>query len=544
MDRPLFYRLAFLLVSGVTPVIAQAQTEIDRADPLVVEESRPTPEPVEQVAPPVRLEVDMNAITSADMPVQIGAVRLVGLEALSQADFITGIAPYLGRSLDFHQQRELLGVIIQQARATGYPLASAMIPPQNLTSGVLHIRVDEGRIQALRLLGDRHPLAERMLAPLADGAPVTASRLERALRLAETLPGVRVRKAELVQEGQLNILAVKLSEDRFEGRASIDNWGSATIGPVKLRARLERRSVLTAGDEIAFLGATTPIDPGEYGYVGLRYDVPLNADGTRLDLVGSVAGTDSGGRLAERDYAGDGTRASVTLTHPLLLRQDALLRGGIGLSLRDTQTRREGIPIRDDRVSLITARLSGYARLPDGLVSGGIALVHGPGWFSGTREGDPLASRDDGDARFTKVELRAAVESRIAGPVSFALDSEAQFASRPLLFGDEFGIGGASFGRGYDYREASGDNGVAGSAELRLDVPKPGDLFRHLQLYGYGDAAHVWDLRGGDDSDSLYSAGGGIRATMTPRFGFGVELGVPLGDRTKPRGSLETWLRF
>lgn len=544
MNRSLVRHAAILLAGSAMPAIAHAQTELDRADPLAVEESRPAPDPVEQAAPPVPLTVDADTAGSVGPAIQVGAVRLEGLEALSQADFIANIAPYLGRSLDRDQQRALIGDIVRAARDAGYPLTSAMIEPQSLTTGILRVRIDEGHIQAVRLLGDRHALAERMLAPLANGAPVTAARLERALRLAETLPGVRVRKAELVQEGQLNILAVTLNEDRTEGRASIDNWGSASIGPVKLRARLEHRSVLTSGDEIAVLGVTTPIDLGEYGYAGLRYDVPVNAAGTRLDLVGSVAGTDSGGALADRDYEGGGARASATLSHPLLLRQDALLRGGIGLSLRDTEIRREGLPLRDDRVSLITARLSGYARIPDGFVSAGVALVHGPGWFGGTREGDPLASRDDGDARFTKVELRAAIESTIAGPVSFALDSEAQFASRPLLFGDEFGIGGARFGRGYDYREASGDNGIAGSAELRLNVAKPGSLLRRLQLYGYGDAAHVWDLRGGDEADSLYSAGGGVRATVTPRFGFGVEMGVPLGDSTNPRGSFEAWLRF
>ena len=111
------------------------------------------------------------------------------------------------------------------------------------------------------------------------------------------------------------------------------------------------------------------------------------------------------------------------------------------------------------------------------------------------------------------------------------------------LSGDEFGIGGASFGRAYDYREASGDNAVAASAELRFDLAKLKPPLRRLQLYGYGDVARVWDLRRGR-TESLASAGAGLRASITNNFGIGLEVGAPLDQLRRARGSITAWARF
>ena len=52
---------------------------------------------------------------------------------------------------------------------------------------------------------------------------------------------------------------------------------------------------------------------------------------------------------------------------------------------------------------------------------------------------------------------------------SLKLASAGQLASGPLFLSQQFYLGGVAFGRGYGAAEISGDNGIAGSLELRFD---------------------------------------------------------------------------
>jgi hemolysin activation/secretion protein len=117
-----------------------------------------------------------------------------------------------------------------------------------------------------------------------------------------------------------------------------------------------------------------------------------------------------------------------------------------------------------------------------------------------------MRSRSDGSAIFSKLEFWAHYDRSLLGPLSFQLQGEGQIASRPLLSSEEMGLGGRYFLRGYDYREYSGDKGVAGSVELRFDLPGWGGFVREAQLYGYADAGTVGNYRDGVGSGSL--AGG------------------------------------
>jgi hemolysin activation/secretion protein len=163
--------------------------------------------------------------------------------------------------------------------------------------------------------------------------------------------------------------------------------------------------------------------------------------------------------------------------------------------------------------------------------------------------GDPLASRLDGSAIFTKLAFSAHYGVPIAGPTSIALGMEGQLASRPLLASEEIGLGGRSFLRGYDYRAVSGDRGAAAFAELRFDLKSPSRAVRRAQIYAFGDAGKVSNIRGGTGGGSLASIGGGARLWLHKGLEGGVELGVPLrkapfGPETDPRLSFTLGYAF
>ena len=65
--------------------------------------------------------------------------------------------------------------------------------------------------------------------------------------------------------------------------------------------------------------------------------------------------------------------------------------------------------------------------------------------------------------------LAYALPDAVTDAWSLKIAGAGQTASGPLFLSQQFYLGGAAFGRGYGAAEISGDNGMAGSLELRFD---------------------------------------------------------------------------
>ena len=254
--------------------------------------------------------------------------------------------------------------------------------------------------------------------------------------------------------------------------------------------------------------------------------------------------------MRDRDFQGTSAGVEVALSHPLIRSRAASLWAGATLAVRDSRLDEAGVEARDDRIATATASLSGNARMAGGRVRVRLSYVQGLDLLNATARGDPLASRRDAGGAFSKVEFWTQYERRLGNGFSMELRGAGQLASRPLLASEEIGLGGRSFLRGFDYWEAAGDRGAAGSAEVRYDIasglPHP---FRRLQLYLFADGGRVTNIGGGTGGGTLASAGAGLRAALRSGFEAGLELGFPLTDAPfdddpDPRVSFSLGSRF
>ncbi|MEA3013131.1 MAG: hypothetical protein QOD42_1676 [Sphingomonadales bacterium] len=515
------------------PAPAAAQTPVDQADPAVVEEQLQANERQPQSAHDTVLPA-VPARRDAVAPSEIvvaGAIRIDGATELPPAAFARAIEPYLGRPLGPDDLRALTRDVAAVARAAGFGLATAWIPSQSLVAGVLRVVVDEGRIDAVEVEGSGREAVERRLAPLATGRPLRTAELERQLLLAGDLAGISLGRPRIVRRHGRNILKVRAVLDRVQGRATIDNSGSATIGPVRARLSVDVNSLVVPGDRLSVGGVVTPIQPREFQLAQASYTMPIGRNGTEASVRGYVGHTDPGASLRDEDVAGVSAEAEASISHPLLRSRAASLWASAAMIVRDSRLDRRGARVRDDRIVTATATLSGNARFGGGRLRVRLSYVQGFDWLSATARGDPLASRPDGGGPFSKVEFWAQYERPLGRGFSLDLRGQGQIASRPLLASEEIGLGGRQFLRGFDYWELSGDEGAAAAAEVRYDLasglPRP---LRRLQLYLYADAGRVTNLRGGFGGGSLASAGGGVRAWLVDGFEAGLELGLPLTD--------------
>ncbi len=519
---------SFLLFSVSLPAPALAQSALDRIAPAA---SLPAEAPEAPVPTAVRPSIEIEGpAKKAKPPVSVfaGAVTIVGMKALIPADFADILGRYVGRLLPGDQLAELAGSIADRARSRGYALATAWIEPQRVSSGVLVVRLDEGRIDELRFEGPEQAAVRRALSPLADGNPVRIEELERRVLIAGDIDGVRVRRTRFVREGERGILIVQVAEERTATRLVFANDGTRPVGPEQLRFDLDVNGVLAADDALSVTYSTTPFQPEELWFGRVRYGKRVSANGTELAFVTSGSIAHPGAYLKPFDLESRSWFVGAELLRPMLRRRDESLWFQAELGVRSLRQSRRDVLIRDDRLTVARATLHGYSQLAGGRIRISSTLSQGLNLFGATGPRDPMSSRFDADATFTSLSIWSDWTRTLGGPFSFRAAAQSQFASQPLLISEETGLGGTGFLRGYDWSERSGDEGVMALAELRYLWKQPFKAIRRAQLYAFIDGGEVDNLRSGFGSGSLASTGGGIRADVTARFGANFEVAVPL----------------
>lgn len=542
--------LAFSLLMLAPSVAHAAQSQVDRADPSVAREQLNP----EQTAPAnnrqaPRIEQSRSGPLAAFAPFVVGAVRVEGATLLRPSAFAPAIEPYLGRELGPAELRALATDIANIARRAGFGLASAQIPAQKVVNATLVVTLDEGRIDLVEADGNGKANVEHLLRGLVGSRPVRTGDLERQLLLAGDVAGVSVDRVRLERRDGRNVLIVQTRREAFNARALVDNWGSGPIGPIRAQFSLDVNGPVTGNDRLSVGAVVTPLQPREFQFARVAYSLPVGRSGTEIAVAAYMGHSRPGAGLAAQRLEGNSFDLEATASHPFLRSRAASLWANVQLGLHDSDLDRAGVEERSDRIATLGIGLNALGRIGEGWIRVHLRVEQGVDAFGATRSGDPLASRPDGDAVFTKLAFSAQFSTPLSDRLSLALAMEGQIASRALLASEEMGLGGRSFLRGYDYREVSGDQGVAASAELRYDFGAVTRGVRRFQLYAYGDAGKVENDGTGIGGGSLASAGVGARIWLRNRLEAGVELGVPLEDSPfradpKPRFSFTVGYGF
>lgn len=522
---------------------ALAQVPLDRADPTITEQQLPTSPPVRPATPP-SLKVEGPATparSAATITGIVNAVSIEGREHIPAAFFAGAVNEVIGRELSRDELAELAGTIGQLARAQGYPFAMASIAPQPLAGGILRISLDLGRISAVRVIGAPSPQADRLLAArLVTDRGVRLRDLEAALLLISDIPGIRVKDTRYVRQDGFGILLVTIVADRAQAYAQVDNRGSREIGPIRSTMLGSIRGIASSGDELATIVSQTPLYPSQFIFIRGRYSAPVDSSGAVLSASISYGHSNPGGSLKSLDVTGDSLDVAATYARPLIRSRRRSLWAQVEFRGLTSDQHLAGVLLRRDRISTLSVSLNGAQQMAGGTLRAEIAGTAGLPLAGATRWGNFLASRFDGDARFATASFLLDWTAALKGPLSLVLASGGQVASRPLLATAEIGLGGPAFGRAYDYAERTGDNGIMGAAELRIDIGKLSrGLLSRFQSYAFVDGGSVGNLRHGIGGGTLASTGAGVRLGRGKLDGM-IEVAVPLNaDRfdTRDRSS-------
>ncbi|RDE05927.1 ShlB/FhaC/HecB family hemolysin secretion/activation protein [Sphingomonas aracearum] len=543
MARFSFLQIAAILPALAAPGVVRAQTALDRVDPSRVVEKAPKPAAPETQAP-VDVPADGGTVAVGSAPITVGAVTLAGLQQLHPSDFADIFEIYVGRTLSPAALGGLADALAARARDRGYPFASATILPQSMVAGTIRVTMDEGRIDDIRLVGVKNDAALAALTPLRGRSDVTLAELERRLLLAGDIDGLWLRRSRLVREGERNILVVEMGSDPLSARIGIGNDGSRPVGPVQADVTVMVAQLLAEDDSLSLSAFATPVDPREFAYARLRYGKRVSTAGTEVSIAVSGSRTRPGAYLRDYDIAGRSWTVNVGVLQPLLRSRTGSLWLEGSFGLRTVKQERADRLIRRDRLSVLRLGAYGFSPLAGGRLRAGVTVAQGIDLFDATQADDPLASRRDADGTFTSISLWSEWSGAVAGPLSAQLGVASQKAFQPLLVSEETGLGGGSFLRGYDYSERSGDDGVMASSELRLNVLDHAGPVSKPQLYTFVDGGRVTNLENGFGTGTLFSAGGGVRATLARTFSADIGLAFPLSGLRYDSGDSDPVVNF
>lgn len=526
-----------------SPGIAQQTTTQMRSDPNRTEKifdafqdeqkrTKKTPIQVQRAERP-EISTDTRPLFKLKK-VSIKGARVIPGELIAKT-----YRAYIGNNVSQADLTKITSKISDLYRDEGYSLSRAIIPPQDIKNGHIHIRVLEGHVAEIILKGAGAEKfgVRRMLDVIKAERPSRLKTLERQMLLVNDIPGVLVADTVLEEIGESTgrfRLIVILETWRIFTAFGLDNRGTSEVGPLQFYMAPALNSYFTDGDTLRLNLSTIPDATRELGFSRLTYDAPIGTRGARFGIMASYSEIRPGD---ERRKLNTRTRIESVEVNasiiPQRTRKSSLWLSAAASLYNDTERNSLGANYSDH---IRTVSLTADYQLHDKLKGSNYLttiLRHGGDILGGSDRGDAMLSRNDGSGDFSKLGFTYRRYQKLSNIWSLNISAAGQMASTALLSSEEFYIGGPIFGRGYDSGELSGDNGLAGSVELRLDKELKRKFIKGYQLYGFADRGLVWNFRDGeDDVYSLSSAGAGMRLYLPNELRAGIEIAAPLNYRS------------
>ncbi len=486
--------------------------------------------------------------------------RVQGAEALPAADVQRAVYPYLGPGRtpdDVEAARVALETLY---RERGFQAASVEVPPQRARRGLIVLRVTEGSIGRVRVVGSRYhePAQIRSEAPaLVEGAPADFNAISRDIVAVNRQPARRV-IPEVRPGEQPGVLDIDLRvEDNLPLTASAELNDRYSAGTSRLRLNLAASydNLWQRGHSVSANVQTSPLEWNEVLVYTGTYTARLASlpewtfalSATRQDTdISTLGGAASAGRgniiglratrvlpgtdklfhsvsfgIDRKDYDLDVSIAGETTSTPVLYHPLNLTYGGFV----------DGESAQTEFFTGVTLHFRG--------------LDGGSGQFN--------ASRTNAEPNFAILRADATHTRDLPGGFSLVGRAQGQLASGALLANEQITGGGIDTVRGYLEGEVIGDHALFGRAELvSPDVlgfafaktpdadtaaptvtPVASHELRFL-VFADGGVLRLSDaLPEQDDGYAIASIGFGARFRLFRNFGGYTYLALPLVDQSE-----------
>jgi len=495
----------------------------------------------------------------SDVRFTLKSVDFAGLISVDPASLGSSYADHLGQEVPVSVVCDIRDRAATILRRDGY-LAAVQVPPQTIDQGNVRFDVLMARMTAVQVRGNAgssEGLLRKYIAKLAAQPVFNINTADRYLLLARDIPGLDVRLSlrpvsaeaggqpgEVV--GEFNVVRTPVYAD-----VNIQNFGSEAVGRFGGLARVRFNGLTGMGDETVISGYSTS-DFKEQQVLQIGHEFRVGGEGLKFGGNFTYAWT-------KPELAGGFAIKSETLvasgyaSYPFIRKQSHNIFGTIGLDYIDQRTDILGTRTNEDRLSVAFARIDfnqiepgsisgrdGYSAFePRWGIGGSLEIRQGLDIFGASKGCGPafvnclgqtvLPTRADGDPTAFVIRGQAKLDFRPTPLLAFTLVPRLQYSPDALFSYEEISGGNYTTGRGYDPGTIIGDSGYGLQTEvsygsLQPDSPKG----IAIQPYLFFDMMGVWNKNIPGDPQTIYSAGGGVRATIGQQASLDLVTVVPL----------------
>ncbi len=486
--------------------VLRQQIERDKLPPLP-----PATQPTRPAEPPPIAAPDGASIT-------VKAFRFAGNTLLAVEQLNGVVVPWLGKTVSIAELRQATQAVAAAYREAGW-IVRVYLPRQDVTEGVITIQVVEAVFGGVRHEGDEpvrvrlESVLQRFDAQQAVGQPLNAHRLDRALLLADDMPGVSVvgSLSGGAKVGETDLVIKTTDEPLLIGDASIDNHGSRSTGLARGNLAAHLNSPMGIGD----LADINVLHTEGSDYGRLAYSLPVGHDGMRIGLNASLMEYE----LVLPEFkalqgTGDSSSVGALISYPILRSRLSNLSAFIAYDMKGFHNETQTGVQSDYDIANWTLSLSGnrFDRL-----GGGGANSLTLSYINGRVDQGLLEGGENPalGGHFHKFSYAASRQQVLSPNLSLLVAYSGQYSETDLDTSERFYLGGANGVRAYPASEGGGSRGQTANLELRWRLPN------NLHLTGFYDWGSVTNFNTGP---SYELKGYGLSATWATASGLSLKV--------------------
>ena len=530
------------------PNITPRDIEPSPKKPLEEPKAPPPLPSKEDFLPKPRLsEPELTLPRDASQKVRVKKFVIKGSTVFKPKDFEKITAAYVNRFLTVAELFQIRSQITKLYVDRGYITSGAFVPPQTLKGGVVEIKVIEGKLEDIEVRGNRKLKSSyiRSRLAIATKEPLNRKQLLKALQLLQLNPlieNISAKLSALTRPGE-SLLEVEIQEAKtFQTSLILDNARSPSVGTFRRQIQIGDANLLGYGDSIS---ASYKNTDGSNAF-DFNYHLPINP---RNGTISLSYGTSDNNVIEEPfnvlDIQSNSRYYEATFRQPIVEKPQQELALGITLSRRESEAKflDDEVPFQSSgadeegktRISAIRFFQDWTSRNSEQVFALRSQFSIGVDWLNSTID------ETSPDSNFYAWRGQIQWVRLLAKDTLLLLRGDMQFADRPLVPFEQFGLGGQESIRGYRQDALLKDNGIFASAEVRIPVIRFSGKKSLLQVAPFVDFGTAWN-RGGrentsssSDPNTLVSVGLGLRLQLedylSARFDWGIPLVSVSGDK-------------
>lgn len=369
------------------------------------------------------------------------------------------LAAFENRTLSLADLFEAVDAINSLYAAMHMPTARAVLPPQDVRDGIVHIQLVEARVGEMQIgsLISLAPAFIRDRLSLQQGDLFSVPRLEEDLvrfnRLHEAQISANLQAGQTV--GTTDVQLSVAEPSRFHFSVFADNAGRETVGAERLGVTVNVLGVAGRDDNLV-LSAVNSSGTGSYS---VNYSLPITNNDLRFDLAYNNGNMKViSGAFAPLDIGGNSTEWSMGLVQPVVVDSQRLWSVYGRASKKHSVSSFGGFSQTPLELFALTAGFSGQQ------------LNEASAWTLDVSATEGLRAVE-GQVDFSVLRINAGWRGRFGDRSQLVLRGALQYSTTDNLpSGEAFQLGGSASVRGYPEGMLSGRQGFLSSIEWQYSL--------------------------------------------------------------------------